>query len=176
MIYSKFFAESSVSEISKETIADFKRINIFSISICQNKEDKSSNILVYLIALTKKNFTFFLALQKSQFTLNFPQNLRFQISLKIFDNIFLALQKNRFNQNFPQNLWFLEVSKETIAAFKRFNRFSISICQNKEDKNTKILVYLVALTKNFDKIFLALQKSRFTQNTLLQHYVTLMQH
>ena len=86
------------------------------------------------------------------------------------------MQKNRFTQNFPQNHRSSEVSKETIAAFKRFNRFSISICQNKEDKNTKSLVYFVALTKKFDKNFLALQKSRFTQNTLLQHYVTLMQH
>ena len=60
----------------------------------------------------------------------------------------------------------LEVFKETIAAFKRLNRFSKSICQNKEHKGPNILVYLVALTKKFDKIFLALQKSRFTQKDL----------
>ena len=54
----------------------------------------------------------------------------------------------------------LEVFKETIAAFKRLNRFSKSICQNKEHKGPNILVYLVALTKNFDKILLALQKSK----------------
>ena len=53
-----------------------------------------------------------------------------------------------------------EVFKETIAAFKRLNRYSLSICQNKDDKSPNILVYLVALTKIFDKMFLALQKSR----------------
>ena len=56
-----------------------------------------------------------------------------------------------------------EVFKETIAAFKRLNRCSLSICQNKDDKSPNILVYLVALTKIFDKMFLALQKSRFTR-------------
>ena len=55
-----------------------------------------------------------------------------------------------------------EVFKETIDALKRLNRCSLSICQNKDDKSPNILVYLVALTKIFDKMFLALQKSRFT--------------
>ena len=58
----------------------------------------------------------------------------------------------------------LEVFKETIAAFKRLNRFSKSICQNKEHKGPNILVYLVALTKNFDKNFLALKKVDLLKN------------
>ena len=80
--YSKFFAESSVSEVFKETIAAFKRLNRFSISICQNKEDKGPEILVHLEALTKKIDKIFLALQKSRLTQNFPQNLQFRRSLK----------------------------------------------------------------------------------------------
>ena len=88
------------------------------------------------------------------------------IAQRFFTTMFLIIKKKKY---FP----FSEVFKETIAAFKRLNRFSISICQNKEHEGLNILV---PLTKKFDKIFLAFQKSRFTQNTLLQHYVTLMQH
>ena len=70
----------------------------------------------------------------------------------------LILEKNWFSH------FMIRIFKETITAFKWINRFSISICQNQEDKGPEILVYLVALTKNFDKIFLALQKSQLTQN------------
>ena len=51
----------------------------------------------------------------------------------------------------------IRIFKETITAFKRINRFSIYQYQNQKDKGPEILVYLVALTKNFDKIFLAMQ-------------------
>ena len=70
----------------------------------------------------------------------------------------LILEKNWFSH------FMIRIFKETITAFKRINRFSIYQYQNQKDKGPEILVYLVALTKNFDKIFLALQKSRFTQN------------
>ena len=74
--------ESLISEVFKETITAFKWINRFSISICQNQEDKGPEILVYLVALTKNFDKIFLALQKSQLTQNFPQNLQFRRSLK----------------------------------------------------------------------------------------------
>ena len=70
----------------------------------------------------------------------------------------LILEKNWFSH------FMIRIFKETITAFKRINRFSIYQYQNQKDKGPEILVYLVALTKKFDKIFLALQKSRFTQN------------
>ena len=50
------------------------------------------------------------------------------------------------------------VFKETIAAFKRVNRFSKLISQIKIHEKTDILVYLDDLTKFFNIIFFAFKK------------------
>ena len=54
------------------------------------------------------------------------------------------------------------VLKENIAAFKRMDRFSKQISQNKKHENTEILTYFAGMTKKFNIIFFALQKNQFT--------------
>ena len=97
---------SSVSEVFKETIAAFKRLNRFSLSICQNKEPE--------------HFGIFGSSDK-----------------KIWQILFGFANKSIYSK-FSAESSVLEVFKETIAAFKRLNRFSISICKSKRDKNLKI--------------------------------------
>ena len=55
------------------------------------------------------------------------------------------------------------VVKETIAAFKRINRFSKLISQIKIHEKTDILIYLADPTKIFNIIFFVSEKNRFTQ-------------
>ena len=54
------------------------------------------------------------------------------------------------------------VFKETIATFKRVNRFSKLISQIKIHEKTDILIYLDNLTNFINIIFFAFKKNRFT--------------